>query len=124
MKRLNIIYWVTTGLVSAFMLFSAALYLTHNEALVASFKTIGFPVFFITILGVAKLTGAIVLVAPVNAHVKEWAYAGFAFTFIGATWTHLATSTPWIMPFVFLIILGVSYYSWIRKTNTGRAVAS
>jgi len=123
MKKLNLLYWGSTGLVSAFMLFSAALYLTQNEGLVGSFKTIGIPLYFITILGVAKLLGAIVLVIPVNSHLKDWAYAGFAFTFIGATWTHIATSTPWFMPIIFLVVLGISYYSWTRRTEI-RTVAS
>ena len=114
MKRDKIVYWITTGLVAAMMFFSAYMYLTMNPQLVTNFKSIGFPVFFITILGVAKLLGAIVLVAPVGRILKEWAYAGFIFIFIGAAWTHIATGTPFIMPVIFLAILAVSYLFWTR----------
>lgn len=114
MKRDKIIYWIATGLVAAGMGMSAYMYLTKNPELVSSFQSIGFPVFFISILGVAKLLGAIVLVAPAPQRLKEWAYAGFIFVFIGATWTHIATGTSFIGPLVFLLILGISYAFWNR----------
>src|ERR1043165_2449601 len=66
MKRDKIIYWITTGIVAAMMFLSAYMYLTQNPELVKNFQSIGFPLFFVTILGVAKLLGAIVLVAPVG----------------------------------------------------------
>lgn len=114
MKRDKIIYWIATGLIAAGMTMSAFMYLTMNAELVSNFKTLGFPTFFVSILGVAKLLGAVVLVAPVGTRLKEWAYAGFIFIFIGAIWTHIATGTPWITPAVFLIILGVSYFFWTK----------
>ena len=109
MKRDKIIYWVATGLVAAGMLMSAAMYLTKNTELINSFRLLGFPDFLVTLLGTAKLLGAIALIAPVWDRVKEWAYAGFAFVFLGAIWTHIATGTPWVAPFIALIILMVSY---------------
>jgi uncharacterized membrane protein YphA (DoxX/SURF4 family) len=114
MKRDKIIYWVATGLVAAGMLLSAYMYLTKNPDLVKSFESIGFPIYFVSILGVAKLLGAIALVAPLGTRLKEWAYAGFIFVFIGAVWVHIETGTPWIAPFMFLVVLGVSYLFWIR----------
>jgi uncharacterized membrane protein len=114
MKRDKIIYWVSTGLIAAGMLLSAFMYLTQNPELMANFNALHFPVYFVTILGVAKLLGAIALLVPLWSRVKEWAYAGFVFTFVGAIWTHLATGTPWIAPLVFLGVLSVSYYFWIR----------
>lgn len=112
MKRDKVIYWIATGLLSAGMLMSAFMYLTKNPELMKSFHSAGYPDYFVLILGSAKLLGAIVLLAPVWSKLKEWAYAGFAFTFIGAMWTHIATSTPWIAPFIALLILSVSY--WFR----------
>lgn len=109
MKRDKIIYWTATALVSAGMLFSAWLYLSKNDDLVKAFKDLGYPMYFMTILGVAKLLGAIVLAVPVADRIKEWAYAGFFFTFIGAAWTHLVTSTPATGAIVFLVLLLISY---------------
>jgi len=114
MKRDKIIYWIATGLLAAGMGMSAYMYLTKNPELVGAFQLLGFPVYFISILGVAKLLGAIVLVAPAGTRLKEWAYAGFIFTFVGAMWVHLVTGTPWISPFIFLVVLAVSYLFWNR----------
>lgn len=92
---------------------SAVMYFTNPEV-GDGFRQIGFPPFFKTILGTAKLIGAIVLVAPVWNRLKEWAYAGFLCTFIGATWVHLETHTPFMGPVVALAILAVSYVFWTR----------
>jgi DoxX-like family len=110
MKKDKIIYWISTGLLSAAMLMSSFMYLSKNTELMDNFKVFGFPPFFIALLGTAKLLGAIALVNPWFSKLKEWAYAGFVFIFIGAIWTHLATSTPFVPAFVLLVILGVSYF--------------
>jgi hypothetical protein len=120
MKRDKIIYWIATGLLAAGMGLSAYMYLTKNPELMGSFKALGFPVYFISILGVAKLFGAIVLVAPAGSRLKEWAYAGFIFVFLGAIWVHIETGTPFVGPLAFLLVLGISYLFWIR-TNVKTA---
>jgi len=118
MKAQKIIYWVITGMVAAGMTMSGFMYVTRSPEMVGAFESLGFPTYFMLILGIAKLLGALALVAPVASRFKEWAYAGFMFTFIGATSTHLITHTPWISPAVFLIFLASSYVLWIRvKAN-------
>jgi len=114
MNRDKIIYWAATGLVAAAMLMSALMYFSKNEELMNSFETAGYPEFMVMILGTAKLLGAIALVIPILDKLKEWAYAGFTFVFIGAIWTHLATNTPWVAPAVMLAILAVSYTFRLR----------
>jgi len=109
MKRDKIIYWTATGLLAAGMGMSAFMYLSRNSELMKSFETIGLPVYMVSILGVAKLLGAVALLAPVWDRLKEWAYAGFSFTFIGAVWIHIATGTSWVAPLIALLILAVSY---------------
>lgn len=109
MNKDKVIYWTTTWLLSAGMLMSAWMYLSKDTALMKSFHDSGYPDYFVTILGTAKVLGALTLAIPINARIKEWAYAGFAFTFIGAIWTHAATQTPWLAPLIALILLSVSY---------------
>jgi len=120
MKRDKIIYWTATGLLSVAMIASSFMYLSKNPALLSSFKAAGYPDYFIPLLGAAKLLGAIMLVVPKWDRLKEWAYAGFTFTFIGATWTHMATNTPFIAPLVILLILGVSYWFYRRLAVRGQ----
>lgn len=123
MKRDRIIYWISTGLIAAGMLLSAGMYLSHQPALMQSFSTIGIPPYFVNLLGIAKLLGAVALLLPRWEPLKEWAYAGFAFTFTGAVWVHIATGTPWFAPLLFLAVLGVSYAfrARLHKAHTAAA---
>ena len=113
MKKDKIIYWASTGIVAAAMALSAVMYLTRNPELMHNFEALGIPLYLVGLLGVAKLLGSIALIGPVEK-LKEWAYAGFGFVFIGATWTHLATGTPWIAPAIFFGILTTSYIFRLR----------
>lgn len=120
MKRDKIIYWTATGLIGAGMVMSSVMYLGQSEEMVTNFTSIGYPVFMLGILGVAKLLGGIALLAPAPDRLKEWAYAGFTFVFIGAAWTHVATGTPWFAPVIALLILVVSYVYFLRIKATAK----
>ncbi len=110
MKTNKILYWITTGISSALFLLSAFMYLGKNPELMKNFELLGFPAFFVTILGVAKLLGGLAIINPWFATLKEWAYAGYTFVLIGAIWTHTATHTPFIMPLIILVVVALSYY--------------
>lgn len=110
MKRDKIFYWVATGLVSAGFLLSSFMYLSQNEELMNSFNALGFPAYFVMLLGVAKLAGSLAIINPWNDKLKEWAYAGFTFTLIGAIYTHIVTGTPFTAPVAFLVLVGTSYF--------------
>jgi hypothetical protein len=117
MKKDKIIYWISTGIISAMMLFSAFMYLSKSPELLAGFKILGYPLYFIMLLGTAKLLAAIALVVPGFQKIKEWAYAGLTFTFIGAIWSHFSTETSFVAPLVILVILGISYWFRSRLNN-------
>ena len=112
MKTKKILYWIFTGLISAFMLLSSYMYLTKNPQLIEDFQKLGYPIYFVTLLGIVKFLGAIALVQPRWKTLQEWAYAGFTFTFVGAVWTHVATGTSFIAALIALVLLGLSY--WFR----------
>jgi hypothetical protein len=124
MKTDKIIYWVATGLLAAGMTLSSFMYLTKSEELIAAFQQLGYPLYFMSILGFAKLVGAITLVAPLGDRLKEWAYAGFLFTFGGAIWTHIATGTPWVTPAVFLGLLALSYFFYTKQKSARQVTSS
>jgi len=112
MKTNKIIYWTTTGIITAMMLFSAFGYFT-NPDMKAAFVHLGFPDYFRIELGILKVVGAMALILPmVPEKVKSFAYFGFALTFISAFIAHTASGDPIsvaIMPIIFLVILLVSY---------------
>jgi hypothetical protein len=114
MKKDKIIYWITTGLVTVGMLLSAVMYLSRNDMIVKNFSAIGIPLYVVTFLGVAILLGSIALVSPLWEKLKEWAYAGFAFIFIGAAYVHVATNISMIPPLMFLALLVTSYIFRMR----------
>ncbi|ARS42412.1 DoxX-like family protein [Sphingobacteriaceae bacterium GW460-11-11-14-LB5] len=118
-KTIKIIYWISTALVSLMMTFSAYSYLT-NETIKQGFHHLGFPDYFRVELAIAKILGAVVLLLPIKGLWKEWAYAGFAFTFISAFIAHTASGDPInnrVGPLVFLIVLLLSYFTF-HKAKT------
>lgn len=113
MKTNRILYWIFTILLALFMIFSGSMYLSKSKMIMDGFATLGYPIYFAMLLGTAKILGAIGLVQNVWKKAQEWAYAGFTFTFIGATWSHLSTNTSFYPPLIALIILILSY--WFRS---------
>jgi hypothetical protein len=107
----KIAYWVSTGVVAAMSLFAAYAYLSGGPQAVQGFAHVGYPQQLRILLGIAKLLGAITLVAPGVVKLKEWAYAGFTFAWIAACVAHyLAKDGPVaFMPLVLLLLLAVSY---------------
>jgi uncharacterized membrane protein len=110
MKTNKIIYWICTGLVAAFMLMSGIMYLSKPPQVLEAFKMLGYPDYFRVILGVAKIAGAVALLVPGFNGIKEWAYAGFTFVFIGAIWTHISTGTEFVGALIALMLLTASYW--------------
>ncbi len=111
MKKNKIIYWISTGLISLMMLFSAYSYLTNPQVDIG-FKHLGFPAYFRVELAIAKLLAAIVIILPaIPVRIKEWAYAGLAFAFVSASIAHGASGDGAghvIPPLVFLGVLILS----------------
>ena len=107
----KVTYWVSTGLVAAFSVFAAFSYLSGDPRAVQGFAHAGYPQQLRIILGIAKPLGAITLLAPGLAKLKEWAYAGFTFAWISAFVAHyLAKDGPKaFMPLILLVLLVISY---------------
>ena len=104
-------YWVATGLVAIAALSGGLNYLSATHHAIENFQHIGYPQQLRILLGIAKVAGAIVLLLPRLPTLKEWAYAGFTFTWIAATVAHyLAGDGPLsLAPVALLGSLAVSY---------------
>ena len=112
MKRRMLVYWLTTGLFCAVLGFSGFAHFSHLEPMVEAMTRLGYPLYFMTILGSAKLLGVAALLAPGRPLLKEWAYAGFAFNMLGATASHASTGDPLsetIRPAAVLVLGAASY---------------
>ena len=90
-KRNKIIYWIATSLLAIGMLQSGIFAVLRTKEWVDLVTGLGYPVYFLTILGVWKILGVIAILIPRFPLLKEWAYAGFFFAMTGALFSHLAT---------------------------------
>jgi hypothetical protein len=113
MKREEIAYWVVTGLFCAAFTAGGASHLLRVESMAESMTALGYPLYVMTILGVAKLLGVVALLAPGHPLLKEWAYAGFAFDLLGAIASHAFVGDPpseFVGPVGLLTLGAVSYH--------------
>ena len=125
MKKINIIYWITTGLLVAVMLFSGITSIINTpESIKMMTSHFGYPAYFNQYLGVAKVLGSIALLVPGFPRLKEWAYAGFTFDMISAVYSEIAvheSMAQWAPIFIFIAILLVSYVYHHKRLKAASA---
>ena len=122
MNKNKIAYWIFTILFSLAMIFSSygglkpepqALQLLHDQ--------LGYPVYFIQFISVAKIFCAIAILIPSLKTIKEWAYAGLFFDLIGATYSIYSISEKFdpgsLGMLVFIALGALSYYFWKKTTS-------
>lgn len=124
-RRNKIIYWIATIWLALGMVATGILQLSKTEAEGAvappgvwGISQLGYPVYFLTIIGVWKILGVIAILVPKFPLVKEWAYAGFFFLMSGAIFSHIAVGDPMaeLVPSALLLIMTV--LSWhFRPAN-------
>ncbi len=118
MKKYTIIFWITTVLLVLFEGVMPAL--TFNTDLAREGVThLGYPVYFLYMLTVYKVLGALALIVPrIPSRIKEWAYGGFAFVFVSAFVSHIVVDGAGVMalgPVIALVVLKLSYWSYHKR---------
>ncbi len=79
---------------------------------------LGYPAYFLLILGAWKVAGGLALLAPRTPLLKEWAYAGFAFDLGSAVIAHVAVGDgpqAWGWAVATGVLWGLSYFFWRRR---------
>lgn len=112
-KRNKVIYWIATVWLSLGMVSTGIVQLMKNQEEADMMAGLGYPLYFLTILGIWKLLGVVTVLLPKFPLVKEWAYAGFFFTASGAAFSHLAVGDDpkeLFGPGLLLILTVVSWY--------------
>ena len=112
-KRNKIIYWIATIWLSLGMVSTGIVQLIKMKEEVDMMTHLGYPLYFLTILGVWKMLGVIAVLIPKFPLVKEWAYAGFFFAMSGAIFSHVASgdgAKEFFGPGLLLILTVVSWY--------------
>lgn len=120
MKTTKILYWVFNGLF-AFVMFGSAIpdVMSSPDAVRGIHDMLGYPLYFVPYIGVAKILGALTIIIPgMPARLKEWAYAGLTFDLISATYSLYCapkTEGPWYFMLIFLALAAVAYIWHLKK---------
>jgi len=112
-KRNKIIYWIATIWLALGMLSTGIVQLLKVKEEVDMMTHLGYPVYFLTILGVWKILGVVAVLLPKFPLLKEWAYAGFFITMSGAIISHLISGDEVkeiFGPTLLLILTVISWY--------------
>lgn len=112
-KRNKIIYWIATVWLSLGMTSTGIVQLIHMKEEVDMMNRLGYPLYFLTLLGIWKILGVIAVLVPKFPLLKEWAYAGFFFAMSGAVFSHVANgdgATELFGPSLLIVLTVVSWY--------------
>lgn len=119
MKKIKTLYWVFTGLMLLLMLFSGISGLANpgpSKALITGH--LGYPEYFVPLVSIVKIVGAVVILVPGFPRLKEWVYAGFVFDLGMAVYSFIAMGDPlantWFILFG-LVLIFASYFFYHKK---------
>ena len=122
-KRDKIIYWIATAWLALGMLSTGIVQLIKMKEEVAVITQLGYPTYFLTLLGIWKILGVVAILIPRSPLLKEWAYAGFFFAMTGAVFSHIASGSAASELFGPLLLLVLTAVSWFFRP-TGRKVST
>jgi uncharacterized membrane protein YphA (DoxX/SURF4 family) len=111
----SVTYWITTTLIAFAFISGGVAYLARLDAPVQGIVALGYPAYFVTILGAWKVLGGIAILTPRLARLKEWAYAGIVFDLSGVAFSHETVGDPTLKVFVPLLLLGIALASWALR---------
>jgi DoxX-like family len=121
-KTTNILYWIFTVLFAGLMAFTAVPNLLKSpDSIQLIHDYLGYPIYFIPYIGLAKLLGVIAILIPGLNKIKEWAYAGLFFDLVSTIYSSISVSgyfDPMMLTMLIWILPGIlSYYFWSKKTK-------
>lgn len=112
-KRNKIIYWIATVWLALGMTSTGIVQLMKMKEETVMMAHLGYPLYFLTLLGIWKILGVIAILIPKFPLLKEWAYAGFFFAMSGAVFSHLAVgdaAKDLFGPVLLIVLTAVSWY--------------
>jgi hypothetical protein len=112
-KRKLIWYWIITAVLSFCIFFGGLTQALQMKQTIEGFKPLGYPIYFISLIGIWKMLGVIAILVPGFKLLKEWAYAGIFFTMTGAVISHIASDdikAQIIAPIVLAFFTVLSWY--------------
>lgn len=119
-----VVYWTTTILTALSFMSGGFANVLRVEDTVQGVVALGYPVYFVSIIGGWKLLAGLAILAPRFPLLKEWAYAGIAFELTGATLSHVAMGSAAVKAIVPLVILATAVASWALRPPSRKLKAS
>jgi hypothetical protein len=116
-KRNKIIYWIFTLWMALGMISTAIVQLMKHKDELTNFTNLGYPAYLMTIIGVWKTLGVIVVLIPKTTLLKEWAYAGFFFVMSGAVISHIILGDSFGRTFPAVLLLVLVLISWYFRPS-------
>ena len=116
-----VVYWISTALLALELTLGGLWDVLRVPQVRGVTDRLGYPAYFLVILGVWKLLGAIAVIVPGFPRLKEWAYAGVVFNLTGALASHIASHVIDSGTLVYLLVMmGVTAVSWFSRPPSRR----
>ena len=123
--KFKIFYWLPTSILAIVFLVTGLGNLIPFEHIKTDMLQLGYPLYFMAILGTWKILAAIALIIPVNSWLKDWAYAGILFDLTGASFSRMSVGSPSpeiIIPLINAMVSLVSFYNKNRYFKLKKAI--
>ncbi|WP_027421273.1 DoxX family protein [Crocinitomix catalasitica] len=118
MKLKSTLYWVSTILIAGAFVTTGVLNSIGNEHISTDMIQLGYPLYFMKILGFWKIMAAIAILLPKTIRLKEWAYAGMLFDLSGASFSRISMGAPLEMIIIPTLILSLVITSWATRPKS------
>jgi len=117
----NVIYWIATAVLASELVLGGIWDVLRVPQVHVIIDRLGYPPYFLVILGIWKLLGAVALVVPRFPRLKEWAYAGVVFDLTGALVSNLVSGVADTVTLAYLLLMmGVTATSWALRPASRR----
>lgn len=108
-------YWLATALVAGELGLGGIWDIARLPFVTDLVTHLGYPSYFLVLLGIWKVLGASALLIPGRPLLKEWAYAGAFFTYTGAMVSHLATGYDRAEVALLAVMTVLTVLSWALR---------
>ncbi|WP_339793362.1 DoxX family protein [uncultured Imperialibacter sp.] len=114
------VYWVSTTIVALAFTVTGLGNLLPMDHIAHDMATLGYPAYFLYLLGTWKLLGAATIILPGLPRLKEWAYAGILFDLTGAAFSRAASGPGLLMVTIPLALVILAMVSWALRPEGRR----
>jgi uncharacterized membrane protein YphA (DoxX/SURF4 family) len=117
MNPRSIGYWTSTVIVAFIFISSGIFYVLGVPNVIEGVLHLGYPRYFVALLGTWKILGGVAILLPRFGRLKEWAYAGMFFDLTSAAVSSTAIGNAWWHILAPLSIAAITMASWLLRPS-------